>query len=110
MNELIFIPTAPGPPVDVTAYNTSSTSIRVTWKEIPPENENGVILGYHIFYKALPNENERKITVNDNTTLSANISGLEEYVEYNISVAAFISGEIGRRSDPVLVFTAEDGK
>ena len=101
-------PLAPGAPANVIAYNTSSTSIRVTWREVPGVDQNGVILGYNVFYKPVNNGDEKNQTT-DNRTLVANLTGLEEFVQYSISVSAFNSEE-GSRSDAVLVFTAEDGK
>ncbi|KAJ7382739.1 hypothetical protein OS493_033024 [Desmophyllum pertusum] len=32
------------PPPNVTAFNTSSTSINVTWEHIPPDHVNGILL------------------------------------------------------------------
>ena len=43
------------------------------------------------------------------TNLSVNITGLEEYVEYNISVRAYTSVGPGPYSDPVTERTLEDG-
>ena len=43
------------------------------------------------------------------TNLSVNITGLEDYVEYNISVRAYTSVGPGPYSDPVTVRTSEDG-
>ena len=106
---LTFITAPTGPPVDVTAYNTSSTSIKVSWNEVPVDQQNGVILGYHIFYKALPSGEELNETVS-NTTLTVNLTGLQEFVQYNISVAALTSHGTGPQSAALFVFTAEDSK
>ena len=43
------------------------------------------------------------------TNLSANITGLEEHVEYNISVRAYNSVGPGPYSDPITERTLEDG-
>ena len=42
--------------------------------------------------------------------LNATLSGLEEYVEYNISVRAYTSVGPGPYSDGVIVTTLEDGE
>ena len=104
-----FITAPSDAPVNVAAFNTSSTSIRVSWNEAPVNQQNGVILGYHIFYKALPSGEELNKTVS-NTTLTDDLTGLQEFVQYNISVAAFTSAGTGPRSAPLSVFTAEDSK
>ena len=72
----------------MTGQNTSSTSISVSWEEVQAELRNGIITGYTIKYESL--------TANDNGFVQAgphdrqaNLTGLEEFVEYNISVVAF---------------------
>ena len=72
----------------MTGQNTSSTSILVSWEEVQGGLRNGIITGYNITYQSL--------TENDNGTVEAgpndhqaNLTGLKEFVEYNISVVAF---------------------
>ena len=79
------------------------------WNDVSVDQQNGVILGYHIFYKALPSGNELNKTVS-NITLIDDLTGLQEFVQYNISMAAFTSDGIGPRSPTLSVFTAEDSK
>ena len=38
----------PGDPQNVQGYNTSSTSIRVTWKEVPEDKQHGDIISYTV--------------------------------------------------------------
>ena len=88
----------------MTGQNTSSTSILVSWEEVQAELRNGIITGYNITYQSL--------TENDNGTVEAgpndhqaNLTGLKEFVKYNISVVAFtVKGDgppsvIGVRTD-----------
>ena len=72
----------------MTGQNTSSTSILVSWEEVQGGLRNGIITRYNITYQSL--------TENDNGTVQAgpndhhaNLTGLKEFVEYNISVVAF---------------------
>ncbi|XP_078344750.1 uncharacterized protein LOC144630294 [Oculina patagonica] len=96
-------------PVNVTAYNTSSTSINVTWQPIPPKHRNGIILGYHVRYwrhdKA--NDNISMVTVNS-TKLHSELEGLGKYKEYSIQVAGSTVVGLGNFSLPVLVRTEQD--
>ena len=81
-------------------HNRSSTSISVSWDHVPVEQENGIITGYTITYhsqtdngtvQAGPSERQKTIT------------GLKEYVNYNIRVfASTVKGD-GPPSSPVLV-------
>ena len=91
-------------------HNRSSNSISVSWDQVPVEQQNGIITGYTITYHSQ--------TENDNGTVQAGpserqktITGLKEYVNYNIRVfASTVKGD-GPPSSPVLVLrTGQDGK
>ena len=69
---------------------------------------NGIITGYNITYQSL--------TENDNGTVQAgpndrqaNLTGLKEFVKYNISVVAFTAKGDGPPSI-IVVRTDQDGK
>ena len=92
----------------MTGQNTSSTSIFVTWKEVQGGLRNGIITGYNITYQSL--------TENDNGTVQAgpndrqaNLTGLKEFVKYNISVVAFTVKGDGPPS-VIVVRTDQDSK
>ena len=69
-------------------HNTSSTSISVSWDEVQAELRNGIITGYTILYKSLT-ENDNGILPAGPNDRQANLTGLKEFVDYNISVVAF---------------------
>ena len=107
----LSIPPVPDhPPPNVTAFNTSSTSINVTWEHIPPDHVNGILLGYYVKYlrhdKA--NANITMVTVNS-TTLHVELEGLGKYKEYSIQVAGSTVVGLGNFSEPVYVRTEQDG-
>ena len=107
---LISIPEPDGFPQNVRGQNSSSTSISVTWDEVPADEQNGIITGYNITYQSQ--------TENDNNSVSAGredcqkeLTGLKEYVNYNITVFAFTVKGDGPASDPVIVVrTDQDSK
>ena len=91
----------------------SSTVILVTWEEVPAIDENGIITMYEVQYEPLQTFGNALATETVNTTdpiLMMNITGLQEYVEYNISVRAYTSVGSGPYSDPVTERTLEDGE
>ena len=49
------------------------------------------------------------VNTSDGSVLMMVLAGLEEYVEYNISVRAYTSSGPGPYSDPVTERTLEDG-
>ena len=89
--------------------NSSSTSILVMWDKVPAVEQNGMITGYTITYKSQ--------TENDNGNVPAGpddrekvLTGLKEFVNYNITVfASTVKGD-GPASGPVVVTTDQDSK
>ena len=79
-----------GVPQNVTGQNTSSTIISVSWEAIQSELQNGVITGYNITYQS-QTENDNGFVEAGPNDRQANLTGLKEFVKYNIS-------EIGRAS------------
>ena len=86
----------------------SSTEILVTWDTVPFLEQNGVITSYQVFYQPLQisDGTSRTMTVTEKTAF---LGGLEEYVEYNISVRAYTSVGAGPYSDGIVERTLEDG-
>ena len=80
------------------------------WDEVPADQQNGIITGYTITY--------RSQTENDNGNVSAGpndrqkeLTGLNEFVNYNITVFAFTVKGDGPASDPVIIVrTDQDSK
>ena len=91
-------------------HNVSSTSISVSWDQVPVEQENGIITGYTITYQS-QTENHNGIVPADPSERQKTIPGLKEYVDYNIRVfASTVKGD-GPPSSPVLVVrTDQDSK
>ena len=92
------------------ATTQSSTSILVTWDMVPPMDQIGDITMYQVLYTPLQTFGGRIGTETVNVTgLRVNLTGLQEYVEYNISVRAYTSVGAGPYSDGVVERTFEDG-
>ena len=91
----------------------SSTTIAVMWEEVPPIDQNGVITMYEVTYTPLETFGGT-LESNSSTVLepaqSVNLTGLEEYIHYNISVRAFTSVGAGPSSVAVTVLTLQDSK
>ena len=71
----------------------SSTEIEVLWDEVPAIDKIGVITMYEIHYVTLETFEGRISTdvcyTSNGAILMFTLNGLEEYVEYNISVRAY---------------------
>ena len=101
------------PPANVVAMDITSNSITVMWYEVPPIEQNGVIIAYEITYTPLENFtgvigiNSTNVFGSD---LSVSLVGLQEYVNYSIQVRAYTSEGPGPYSTPVIQLTLEDSK
>ena len=89
----------------------SSTEILVSWDEVPTIDQNGVIILYDVQYEPLITFGGELMTMTMNTSnTSIVLGGLQEYVEYSISVRAYTSVSPGPFSPGVDNRTFEDGK
>ena len=85
--------------------------MKVTWGEVPPTDQNGIIITYELEYIPLEDFDG---AIGKNTTnvsaLSVTLMRLQEYVNYTISVRAYTNIGAGPYSEPLTVLTNEDGK
>ena len=82
----------------------------MTWELLPEIHQNGIIANYNVKLEPLDfTEELTRIFVNS-SNLSAIITGLEEFIEYNISVRAYTSVGPGPFSPVVVNRTFEDGE
>ncbi|XP_067002094.2 cell adhesion molecule Dscam1 [Anabrus simplex] len=98
------------PPQDLRCSALSPQSVRVRWDPPPPENRNGVIEGYKVFYR---NVNRKQggsgdVEIKKTTNLETNLHGLAKYTNYSVRVLAYTSAGEGVRSAPVHCTTEED--
>ena len=98
------------PPTNVVAVAASSTSIQVTWDEVPAIDRNGIITEYEVEY------NQSTFDINTTQTVRVNSSSrmvqlteLHEYVNYSIQVRAYTRVGFGPYSDDIYERTREDG-
>ena len=88
----------------------SSTSIMVSWDEVPPIDRNGIVTDYEVLYVPLETFEGAIMSMKVNTTnLSIIVTGFQEFVMYNISVRAYTSEGSGPYSEEITEMTLEDG-
>ncbi len=89
----------------------SSTEIQVNWTEVSEIDQNGMIITYEVLYDPLMTFNGMLNTTTVNTTnVYINLSNLQEYVEYNISVRAYTNVGPGPYSLEIISRTLENGE
>ena len=76
----------------------SPTEIQVNWTAVPEIDRNGVISMYEVLYMSAFSINGSVFTM-DGDTFTAHITGLEEFVVYNVSVRAYTSAGPGPFSE-----------
>ena len=95
------------PPSNVSAHSENSTSIFVSWGDVPFSDQNGVIVNYTV--TALPS-GPTKTKVVTTSANRAKLTGLNEYTNYSITVFASTSKGGGNPSTPIVVITDEDSE
>lgn len=83
--------TAPdGVPPISSIITRDAYTIFVSWGKVPTDNRNGIILGYVVFYKPngqnVPYVNK---TIDDESKLSTEITGLKPFTQVCVKMAAF---------------------
>jgi len=101
------LPLAPSTaPLNLVAHlnATSHDSIFLSWDPIPPEDQNGIILGYVINLTDISNGDMQQLSSDSN---NLTVDSLSPYTTYVCIVAAYTSAGIGPVSAEVSVQTLE---
>ena len=98
-------------PSNFTLTVRSSTSITASWQLPPAESRHGIITGFKLFYKKKGTAATRdSLNITNGTVETKEITGLDEYTEYEFQVLAFTSVGDGPKSCVVVMRTKEDGR
>lgn len=95
-----------GPPQNVTVTAVSSTSIHVSWMEVNQRDQNGIVTNYVIQYFNLRHSSTANITT---ASMVVTLSGLHEFEDYAVQVAAQTVAGLGPFSEPRTVLTHPAG-
>ncbi len=98
-------------PLSVQVNTTNSTSILITWEQLPAIDQNGGITHYEVQYKPLETFSGMLVTTSANSTATfIFLVDLQEYVNYSISVRAYTEVGYGPYSPNVTAATESAGK
>ena len=86
--------------------NTSSTSIFITWGQVPISDQNGVILSYTVSYNELSGGSKQTMIV-DAPEYQTTMTDPNKFTNYTISVVATTRKGNGVVSAPIIVITDE---
>ena len=100
-----------GAPMITEDVMITPTEIEVSWTEVDPIDQNGIITMYEVDYQPLQRfNNSDDITAVNTTDTNITLTNLHEFVQYNITVRAFTSVGPGPFSTHVLSITEEEGE
>ncbi|XP_064477865.1 protein sidekick-like isoform X1 [Ornithodoros turicata] len=102
-----YTPTAG--PSNVVANATSSTTVVVSWMDVPFAHRNGIIEGYRVVYRAAKASETTQRNIEGNATFAVTLTELRKYTQYTVQVLAFTRVGDGVLSiPPVTVTTFQD--
>ena len=96
-------------PKDLILNDTTSTSLFVSWSEVPAADKNGIIRSYTVSYQAIgsPVEDTTVVFVPNR---EVNLTGLVKSMNYSVRVLASTDKGDGNYSDPEFFVTNQDGE
>ncbi|XP_068677449.1 uncharacterized protein [Montipora foliosa] len=96
-------------PTGFTVMPSTSTSIRAFWQLPPKDSRHGIIRGFKLFFRKKGSDDKPNILIITNASNSAqNVTGLDEFTEYEFQVLAFTSVGDGPKTSLQFVRTKED--
>ena len=96
-------------PADLELFNTSSTTLRAVWAQVPDCCRHGVIRGYRLFFM---DNNTGESVMNETTAAGRyelDFTSLLKFYGYSVSILAFTIKGDGPLSE-ASAMTEEDGK
>lgn len=107
INDTIAAPSAP--PLNVSSLTLSSTTVHVSWDEVPAVERNGIITEYQVECAQITYAEDMSQRMNT-SELSITLQSLHEYTTYTIHVQAFTSVGSGPYSNETVATTLEDSR
>ena len=96
-------------PKNFQGQNTSSTSIKITWGDVPKELIHGILLGFHVACKSDDNGSDRHFKDLVRTEHKWTFRRLRKYRNYSCQLRAYTNFGIGNWSEKLVISTDEDG-
>ena len=90
-------------------FNSSSTSIVLSWDPIPKGQVAGILRNFHITYRQLGTADNTTYNITlPITELTFEITNLQKYTNYSFDIKG-ATKFIGAATEPIIVTTDEDG-
>ena len=106
----VYLIAPSNPPVNFQGHNTSSTSIKLTWGDVPKDFIHGILLGFHVACERVSNVSDRHSDdISVPTKHDWTFKGLQKYRNYRCWLRAYNNFGIGNWSEKLVISTDEDG-
>ena len=110
MSDYIYFPIVPGEPQNLMIISPDSTSLMLSWDHPLPQDRNGIITDYLIYVQISDGSEEIFMRNANSNETTFTVEGLEEFIEYNISVAAVTGAGEGNETGKVIQRTLNDSE
>ena len=110
MSDYIYFPIVPGEPQNLMIISPVSTSLMVSWEHPLPQDRNGIITDYLIYVQIRDGSKNIFMRNTNSNETTFTVENLEEFTEYNISVAAVTSAGEGNENGKVIQRTLNDSE
>ena len=98
-------------PTNFRVLPPTSTRVHASWRLPPADSTYGANIGFKLLYrKSFGAGPVTVITINDNSSVSIDVTGLDKFTEYEFQLLAFSSVGNGPKTSLQVVKTNEDGK
>ncbi|ELU15655.1 hypothetical protein CAPTEDRAFT_52109, partial [Capitella teleta] len=98
-------------PSNITASAVNSTSIYLTWGEVPKRHQNGLIRGYKVKYSSVQeNIGDSEVVIESNQVFEVYLTDLRKYVWYDLQLLAYTRIGDGSLSNPPLSIRTDEDK
>ncbi|KAL9976279.1 hypothetical protein ACROYT_G013562 [Oculina patagonica] len=96
------------PPANFRGHSGSSTSIKLTWGDVPKDHIHGVLLGFHVACERMGNVSDRHFENLGPTENNWTFQGLQKYKNYSCQLRAHNNYGNGAWSEELVISTDED--
>ena len=105
-------PVAPSKaPTNFRVLPLTSSRVHASWQLPPADSTHGANIGFKLLYRKSFGAGPVTVkTINDNSSVSIDVTGLEKFTEYEFQLLAFSSVGNGPKTSLQVVKTNEDGK
>ena len=98
------------PPQNISGYNISKSEILVSWKPVPKDKVNGIVIAYNVTYSKIGGVSHSGCKIFNGSRSYGVMNGLLPFTVYSLNVSASTVKGQGPASPAITVKTEEQGR